>query len=249
MGTSRKGGSLATWEHVCWLAALGAQSLGSCLPLPASTAASLAGSIRRGSSTHSAQHLGSSCIVWPSPRWALRQVCRLREAQGLRSVLARRGSFAMTWPSNDASPASPSHNHIPALRTPRVPGSLSGCIYSSCICTHEQFASLSLMLRLLQALITQPQGRGESAHCLTHPKPRTHVPQTKSESFTWDFLSQTQPEWLQNEHICCQLSSPPLPGLTRAQKLAHGLRLVPNLVKNMGLATTLGTCATVQLKC
>lgn len=146
MVTFRKRRSLAAWQYVCWLAALGAQPSGSCLPLPASTAASLGGSLGGGSSAHSTQRLGFFRIAWPPPCCALLQVCRLREAQGLRSVLARRGSFAMTWPSNDVNPASPCHSQMPALHPPWVPGSLPCYVSSSCICTDEQFSSLSPLL-------------------------------------------------------------------------------------------------------
>lgn len=111
----------------------------------------------------------------PSLCWALLQVCRLREAQGLRLVLARRGSFAMSWPSNDANPASLCRSQMAILHPPPVPGSLPCYVCSSCICTDEQFSSLCPLLRATQAVITRPQGRGESAHYLPHLKPPTHV--------------------------------------------------------------------------
>lgn len=105
MVTFRKRWSLETSEYVCRLVTLGTQPSGSCLHLPTLTAASLSGSLGGNSRARFAQHLGFFCIAWPSPCWGLLQVCRLREAH-LTSVLARRRSFAMTWPSNDANPAS-----------------------------------------------------------------------------------------------------------------------------------------------
>lgn len=105
MVTFRKRWSLETWEYVYWLVTLGTQPSGSCFHVPALTAASLRGSFGGDSRACSAQHLGFFCTAWPFLCRGLLQVCRLREAH-LRSVLVRRRSFAMTWPSNDANPAS-----------------------------------------------------------------------------------------------------------------------------------------------
>lgn len=90
---------------------------------------------------HSTRGFSASC---GHPRAEL--CCRTAgsgKQQALRSALAGRGSFAMTWPSHNANPASPGHSQMSTYCPPQKPGLLPCYLCSSCIWTKKQFSSLS----------------------------------------------------------------------------------------------------------